>query len=331
MRNAIFFVMIFIFGCSGNHTIGLKPHSFGSKAKHIIWLQVPGLALEHLTFLKMDKPLASDPIAFENMACLGNVWSHSLLELRPKYFDGFQSQILGSKSVEGECDDFDRPAVWNYFEKVGYNTSFYEVVSKKGKRFYEQRECDAKVKTLENTVVWVQGPNKENGQTFHFQENKDQKEPGVYFDRSCNKKECFSDLNANVRALWNAWVENNPKTFFTLRDTDFYDHLVKKDYVQAKSRLAELEKLITYFMERSQRESILILVTSSEARDVEFPRSGKSWNRFKKNILYKRSKLSAPLWANGPGAENFCGTFEESDVSKRILWTPEKNLLKLTF
>lgn len=331
MKYFLLSLMLLLTSCTGSSTLGLRSHSFGSKAKHIVWLQVPGLSQEHLAFLKIDRALNTEPMAFERMSCIGSLWSYSLLELRPNYYNGFLSQVLGSKSVEGSCEDLDRPAVWNYFENVGYNNAVYEVVSKNQKKFYELGQCESKQKPLSESVVWVQGKPGPKDLTFHFQEDANQEEPGIYFDRSCNDKGCFSSLFDNIKSLWSNWIDKKPKTFLTIRETEFYENLTSRRFEKAKDRLLEIEKLLNYFLEESKTKSIFILVTSSEAHDIEFPKSGPKWGNLKRNILYRHSKLNSPLWAYGPSAENFCGSFEESEVSKRIIWTPEKNLLKLTF
>jgi hypothetical protein len=67
---------------------------------------------------------------------------------------------------------------------------------------------------------------------------------------------------------------------------------------------------------------------------IEFPKAGRSWEMIEKrglNVNYKRSQLLAPVFAHGPGAENFCGVYEESEIFKRFLWNPEKNILDLVF
>ncbi len=332
MKYLLTILCFFLIGCSGRPTIGMKDQVFGEKAKHIVWIQIPGLSLEHLAFLKMDLQSANEKVSFERMNCVGGSWSFNLKELRPNFSSGFNSQILGSKNVKGTCEDLDRNPVWSYYERAGYSSAIYEAPARGLKSFTELNSCSTNFNPMKNSVVWIQDrlPN-ESYQTFHFQENPNQNKVGVYYDKSCSKKGCYSKLRDNVVNLWKSFSQELPKTFLMVRDASFIKAIRNKKYLEAKEALVELNQVVDFFLAQS---GVSLVVTSSEAMGIEFPKAGRSWEMIEKrglNVNYKRSQLLAPVFAHGPGAENFCGVYEESEIFKRFLWNPEKNILDLVF
>jgi hypothetical protein len=90
-------------------------------------------------------------------------------------------------------------------------------------------------------------------------------------------------------------------------------------------------EMYQYFKDSTRNSNkTLILLTSSAAMPIEFPSAGKEWNAFikkGKNILYKKTSLLSSVWADGPGAENFCSYMNESEVLERILWAPKEKFL----
>ena len=75
-----------------------------------------------------------------------------------------------------------------------------------------------------------------------------------------------------------------------------------------------------------------MLLTSAAPRGVEFPRSGKDWERFeqsKRAKIDRNTKLIATVMASGARAENFCGIFEQSEVMTRIFSGAKQQGLEL--
>ncbi len=327
-------LILLITSCSQRQPLGMKDHTFGRKGKHIVWLQVAGLEPEHFSLLKLKNDDAEEVTPVEKMNCFGSLWSYNLFELRPDAAKGFLSQILGSQKITGKCEDFDRRTVWSFFENAGYQVGVYEGPEVGKHSLNNFLSCKGDFRPLKNSFLWLQRPAKGEVQTFHYQENTGLDQPGVYYDKSCQQGACIIPLQTNVKEMWKAFIAKNAKTFFTARIFSIDKKIDKKRTSELVEDLTELEDLIEFFQKEAEKQSILLVVSSSGAKGFELPRAGYKWAQFLKkgrHVNYRKTRLQSPLYAFGEGAENFCGIYEEARVLERFIWMPEQKLFNLTF
>ena len=325
---------LIIIGCSRYQSLGLKPHFFGKKAKHIVWIQVPSLSLEQIAILKLGRGDMNSLTAFESFQCLGNLWSYNIYNLRPRSFDGFQSQILGSKNIKGTCDDFDRKSVWSYFEESGYEVGLVEDRTDKDYSLTSLSSCSNELNPLKSIYLWSRNKGKGDFKTFHYQEGTGLDSKGLYYDKSCQQKRCYVSLRQNVEKLWEKFSAMNARTFFIVRNFEIEKALKAKNISSFKDGLQELEKTIQFFQSKQKEKDVLLVVSSSRSAPVLLPDEGKQWASYisrGKNLFVKKTNILGYLWAQGHGAENFCGTYDESHVFKRFLWSPKDGIINLVF
>ena len=119
--NAIFSLLIMLFGCSRATTVNLIPHQLGEKPKKIIWLQIAGFTEEHLAMLRFQMMDGRKKSSFERIMCSGKIWNYNLFELRPSPRNGFLAQITGKKNLDGSCQDFEHRPLWDYLGEQGFS------------------------------------------------------------------------------------------------------------------------------------------------------------------------------------------------------------------
>ena len=333
MRIVAGLIFLVIASCTRNHTIGTRNHQFGKKAKHIVWFQVEGLEEEHIALTRFSSDSSPELTPFEKMTCSGSLWDYNFFKIRPRPVETFLGQSLGSQKIKGDCSDIDRDAIWNFYERSGYQVGIIEGEAVKEESFLKYRKCETDQLFLKQSFFWSQSVAPASAQLFHHQEVIDLSKPGVFFDKSCQKGECFVTLKSNVTKIWSDMIKNFSKTFFVVRHSSFSRKVLKKDILGAKKSLEELIDVLNFFLPMAQRGEVSLVVTSGNVRRFELPRSGKDWSKFEssgKNVIYRRSGFTAKAWSIGPGAENFCGTYEASNVLRRFLWTPEKDVFYLS-
>ncbi len=331
-------LMIFA-SCARVQTLNMEKHSYSERPHHIIWFQIAGFSEEHIPLLRFNVPEASFHTSFEKMDCMGKVWNFNLYELRPDSSKSFLSQLNGSKNIKGQCEDFDARPVWDYLTEMGYAASILEngandefslvkslkcprggIVNPAKMRFY-------RMEPLGNSQD-VAGK-----KSFHYQDSvekiQESMNPGLYFDKSCQKNLCYSSISNNFKTLWGQLIKDQAQTFFLVRDFNFLKALKKKDISFAKESLQEIERIVTW-INAQKRDDVLLIITGAETLEIEFPKEGKEWAEFErsgKNLIYKNSSLMSPVMAKGPMAENFCGLFDESEMLKRVIYRPENKKL----
>ncbi len=334
MNWPLFSIFFLLFSCSRGHTLGTKAHIFGKKAKHIVWIQVDGLDDEHIALVKFARESAVELTPLEQMSCTGSMWDYNLFNLRPEPIESFMSQILGSQKIKGDCSDLDRSAVWNYFERSGYKVGVLEGRGDRNQSLLKYDSCNPEKPFLEDSYFWSQSMGAKNSKRFHFQEKMEFESPGKFFDKSCQEGQCFVSLKSNVTKIWPAMTKKFSKTFFVIRQSEYREMLLDKDILGARKSLEETMAMISFFLPKALKGDISLVVTSGSPQKFEFPESGKEWASFEdngSNVLYKRPGLLAKAWSAGPGAEHFCGTYEASDILRRFIWTPDKNVLYFSF
>lgn len=330
MRRLILFVipLMFFFSCSRVQTLNLQSHEYGIFPGKIVWLQIAGLGEEHLALLRFSYPESGQRTAFERMSCSGKAWSYNLFELRPDAASGFLAQTTGKSNIKGDCEDFKRRPVWSYFAEAGYFTGIYEGEMADKDRFLHSVDCQDVSGFLKDAVVWEQkkGP---AGDVFFF--STDYKRPQIpgriYYDEACKGDMCRPSILKNVISLFGQFQQEKSKYLFIVRDFSYAKALSERRITNANDILSEIEKIVGFFLDRAREDgTMLVLVTSSAARNVEFPRKGKEWAEFEKNgshVIFRETSLLSPVFAWGPRAENFCGFFEEAQVFARLINGPE--------
>ncbi len=304
------------------NTINLRSHNFNKRPKHIIWFMIPGLHEEHLGLLKTDSSLYTK-FHLEKGLCFGKLWNFNLFELRPHSSLGHLSQATGTKNVFKFCDGLKNEPIWNIFNKIGHKSIILESAIPKEYSFELSHKCNHKDFLSKTSLIRMhQGEGKE----FHYQKEIILNEGDILYDKSCQKDTCFANFSNNTKAIWKK-LQTYENVFFILRIGDYENALKNKKILSAKEILTGINELIGYFLQEKNNQS-LVIISSSGARNFEFPKKGQSWAKFqnhKKNILYKRTSLMSPIWASGPSAESFCGIYDESDVFNRILWRSKRS------
>ncbi len=322
--------------CTSNRRIGDQDHSFNRDVKNIVWFQIAGLNEEHLSMLKFSSPNSTSESILEKFVCFGKVWNYNLYDLRPTSFNGFNSQILGSKNIKGQCQDYKTPAIWETTKFRNSLVGVLEVIADNKTQSMENAlACSNQSNNWKNLALWKTG--KVNGSginSFHYQEPKRDLTPGVFFDKTCTKKGCFSSLLENIRFLYKNYKDKEQgNNLFIVRDFTYEDALINKNIVKSKEILKEFESAMKFIIqENAQNKNFLFVVSSSSAKGLELPSQGKKWVGYVKqgkNILYRRPQLLSPVFAYGAGAENFCGIYDEASVFNRILIDPNARQLKL--
>ena len=330
-----FFVLLFYpwlwlgWGCSQVHTLNLKPHTFSDKGKQVFWLQVAGFSEEHVALLKFDKKDMNYQTEFEKFQCLGKIWSYNYFSLRPSPDKGFFSQIVGSKDIQGQCQDLKHQPIWKILKRSQFNVTILEGQGTGSYSLSKKWNCHQGKAFFEGvSLIKMESPKKKS-KWFHYQRKKNVKH-GILYDRSCRKKRCFSSLSNNVEAIWKILLKREKPQLFIVRDFSFHRALKEKNLKKARKILYELNKTIALIKKYSSSKNLSILLTTTSPLLFEFPRQGKSWRKFEKtgkNVIFRKSSLLSSAWAEGLGSENFCGFYEESDILKRILWGPQQDSL----
>lgn len=338
-QNIILLSLILAFyGCSNLDTIGMKEHSFNKSPLKIVWLQVPGLSLEHLAMLRFSYASSEQLTAFEEAKCIGAAWNYNFYDLRPRAQQSFMAQMTGSQNIKGKCSDFSKKPVWNYLEKEERRAYVVELGVSEKDTLSQAWDCEEEGPTFRRNLILIKmaKAKRKKAQYFHYLSTADLGE-GVYFDKTCQQGGCFATLTNNVKSLWEKSVASEAKAYLIIRDFRYLNALKAGKIVLASEVLSEIERVYKYFLENLSSRENLLLLTSAEVNRFEFPTEGEKWEEFMKrgrNILFRRSALLSPVTAWGGRSENFCGIYEEADVFERILWKKQAGgifPLKLNF
>ena len=331
MKSFFSFFLVFVtLSCARVQTLSLQPHIYSERPKHIVWIQVAGFSEEHIPLLKFNVADTAFKTGIEQVSCLGKIWNYNLYQLRPSAQNSFLSQLNGSKNIKGTCEDAQTPAVWSLLGDIGYESAVLENGAGEEQALEKSLSCPKnKIMNLSKIRYWRMGPEvSDNKKTFHYQDSPAQIQeflnPGLYYDRSCQKGLCYSSLSNNFMTFWNQLQKNRGKTFFLIRDFNFQKALAQKDISLIKESLQEIDRIVS-FVNKEKKEDILLIISGAEARPLEFPLQGKEWAEFEKsgkNIIYKNSSLMSPVLASGVMSENFCGIFDESEMLKRVMYRP---------
>ena len=330
--------LLFVISCAQVTSLNLKKHQFGQLPTKVVWIQVAGLNEEHIALLKYSYPSSDSKTAFEDFLCVGKAWEYNLFNIRPSYQSSFMTQMTGKKRIRGNCEDYKIKPIWAYMIENGYKAGIFEGEMGPADSVLQSKNCNDN-DFLKNTTVWkmnkLSASDKKSfsNDLFHLSEKKVFNVNKVYYDKSCSTGECYSTFARNLEAVYSSFAKNNDNHIFIVRNTNFQKFLLKSDMAKAKEELGQINQVIRYFQDLSvKKNDLLVLLTSAAPRGVEFPRSGKDWERFeqsKRAKIDRNTKLIATVMASGARAENFCGIFEQSEVMTRIFSGAKQQGLEL--
>ncbi len=333
---AISLILIFA-SCSKVDTIGLKTHHFNSKPKRIVWIQVAGLTEELFALSKFTRSVVEEKTSFEKSTCMGKMWNYNFYQLRPDATSGFLAQSFGTKNISGQCKDYENQPVWEYFHNIGFKISALENGVSDKQSLINAWKCKSDNNNISKKMsLWkMTDTSNESAKRFHFQEKMDFVDGEVLYDRSCKAGICYASLYNNSIEMYKALQKNSIRSMLIIRDFSLENSIQRKDIETLRERIGSIEKLYGYFLnESSKNRETLVVLTGSGGRNIELPRRGKQWERFDQKgsyVLYKRNSLMSPVLSSGAGAENFCGLFDENEVFKRFLWSPEDQKIPLDY
>ncbi len=326
-------VLLVLFGCAQVTSLNMRKHSFGVLPSKILWYQIAGLEEEQIAMLRFQAD-GERKTAFEESMCVGKTWSYNLYDLRSKAEASFLSQMTGKKNIKLNCEDAELRPVWSYISTNGYNTGIFEIGASESQSLVTLNKCGEKgLVFLSSLYYFLRQEPVPGSKTFHYSENVPMEANQLLYDRSCDKKGCYSSINEDVKAIYGKFKSVSHKNMLIIRDFSFLTAIEKKDFIKAREILADLERSISESMNLTKQSSdYLVLVTSGDSRFVDMPDAGKNWYEFEKNgsgALAKRSKLTNLVFATGSRAENFCGMYDDSDVFARLLSGPKQQGLEL--
>ncbi len=318
---------IFLTHCARVNTLNLQTHTFAEPPAKIIWIQVAGLSDEHLPLLKFSTPTPDVPISFERSVCTGKMWSYNLYALRPSANENFLSQINGSKNQKNTCSDFDYPPFWKNLGKSSAMAGVLENGIEEGRGLDAAFNCPSEKNFYSDlTVVWKMARTKNPSAVFFNGPSNVPLTAGVYFDKACQQESCHSSLYENVKLTFETYIKRPFANVYMVRDFEYAQLIQKGEILKAREHLLEIDKLYNYFLDfQKGNANILVLLTTTAARSLEFPEQGNQWADFDKkgkNVVFRQQSLMSSAFASGAMAENFCGLYEESEMRNRILFVP---------
>ncbi len=317
-------------GCAKVNTLNFKEHRFNKVPKKIIWIQIPGLDIEHIALEKFQYNDMKKTHVLEESSCVGLMWNYNIYDLRPGPANGLLSQVSGHQNIKGTCEDFDQRPVWNYLTQY----DFKSIVLERSAAFTMSKalSCQSKKFFEKTSLFWMGSQSRKMEERFHF-EKKITARPGVLQgDQTCKSKACLSSLKDNFSAIQASLLKDSSRFIFVIRDLSYWEAMQNKNLKQAKEVLFELSQLLKKIRSEFASSETSIIVSSTAANVFEFPKQGDTWlklNRSAKNFTFKSSKLLSPVWSYGALSENFCGIFNESDLLSRMLKVNTKKKLTI--
>ena len=188
--------------------VGEKRHVFNQRPTKIIWLQIPGVTINHFSLVKLTGSIVEQSIPLESALCTGRAWNHSLFEVGPSDKNIIEMQLSGSRNTRKNCSKIDY--VWSDLVRYGFTSGVYHVdrdspLSENDQMCYE--------KDLRNIALWRSVPNKglkiDRASKFHHQERQKQYFLNTaYYDKSCDGKTCHGDLEKISKQFMRIFSQN---------------------------------------------------------------------------------------------------------------------------
>lgn len=318
----------FIFSCSTTPTLNIQKHTFSVEAKKIIWLQIAGFDYKQLPMVRYTRSNSTSPTSLEKFDCIGGMWNYNLYKIRPSAHESFLSQLTGKKNIKKSCLTARYTPFW---KGMGPRVpvGIFETEMDDQKSFQSILSCKKRDEAYNSVWLWRMGSAPDEKQKeFHYLDRGELKLPGIYYDRSCQKGGCFSSFYSNIISLFDRFSKGKERYLFVVRDFTYAQALKNRKIPLAREILSDLDKVTEFFIDSvGGRSDTLLIVTSAETQRIELPPSGKGWKNFMKDgrgVRFYQSGLSSVVMARGARAENFCGIYEESEVAKRMLFTPKE-------
>jgi hypothetical protein len=298
--------------------IGEKRHKFNQRPTKVIWLQVPGLSVNHFSLVKLAGSIMEEQIPLESVVCTGRAWNYSLFEVGPGAKDTIQMQLSGSRNTKTKCSQ--QQFIWKDLLRYGF-TSGVLLRDQFGTSLAVNPMCYED--NLNDIVLWKSAPTKnlsvDKELKFHHQERKKQFYLNTaYFDKSCDDGTCHSEFEKNIKTLYEDFFAKREFHFLSVQDFTYQNFIKKQDYSKAKEYLQSLLKVIEYFKSK-KRDDLLVLMTFVDPIEMLLPPSGKDWKRILDKPKTHPAKLHTEVLAWGAGSEKFCGIYHTSDLKNRIL------------
>lgn len=298
--------------------VGEKRHIFSQRPTKVIWLQVPGVSINHFSLVKLSGSIIEQPIPLESALCTGRAWNYSLFEVAPSGKDTIEMQLSGSRNTKKDCQKL--PYIWKDLLRYGFTSGVYHVNKSEPLNDSDQMCYE---ENLNDIALWRSVPTKNlklNKDTkFHHQErNKQYYLNTAYYDKSCDEKVCHGEFEKNIKTIYEDFFAKREFHFLSIQDFSYQKFIKKQDYTAAKEYLQSLLNVVEYFRLR-KADDLLFLVTFVDPVEMLLPPSGKDWKRILDKVQVHPGKLHSEVLAWGAGAEKFCGFYHTSDLKSKLL------------
>ncbi len=328
-------LLVILSGCAQVTSLNMQKHEFGILPTKIIWFQIAGLEEEQLAMLRFQLA-AERKTSFEDSTCIGKSWSYNLYNLRPSAESSFLSQLTGKKNIKMSCEDTEHRPIWSYLGSNGYKTAILEIGANSQQSLMSMKACAEKGEGfLGSLYFWVRKEGATGSDTFHYREPIVFEGQKVFYDKTCDKTQCFSTITDNYKFIYENFKRYSKKNLMIIRDFSYLAAIEKKDFFKAKGILNDIDLSLNEALKETKSSvDTLVVVTSGDSRFMDLPDQGRAWADYEKNNTppqMKRSKLTNLVIASGARAENFCGFYEDSQILERILSGPKQLGLELKF
>ncbi len=328
-------ILIINQGCGGSGYLNRKNHQFSQKPQNVIFAQIEGLGVTHMGALRFGIQNDQDLDYLSSFSCSGVVWPQNLYTMRPTAFDSMNAQIIGSKGLQGSCEDFDSTPFWQRFLVKNKQVVILEIDSDPKNTLEGRESCNKKSFLSGVTLLKMSSKNssqKKPISSFNYK-NKTFPKEGVYYDLSCGEKlgqmKCRSSVVENIRYVLENVFNKNKNVIFVIRDFRYKKLLKRKQYARAFKHLHSIITSISANQFAGQTpQNLLTLATGVNSTEIEFPNSRRGWVRLikeNKSNMFRYSGLQSLALAKGASAENFCGSFFDSEIVERIFFHHERD------
>ena len=321
----IFYILVvsILGSCSSGSFINTKPISMSQKPTSIVVLQIAGLGVTHLGALRFAVENDQDIDVLQSYTCTGISYPQNFYSMRLSALDSMNAQILGSKSINRSCQDYELTPFWERIQAKQKNVVMLEIESDGQNSLEEKKDCSGK-QFVKDMVLFKMSSVSTSEKKRFSSKDKGEKSIGVYYDFNCNKEKCSSTAEENIRYVMENFFAKNKNTVFVIRDFKYKKLIEQKKFRDAFVYLRSLiNSLNSEDWAISKPQNILTLVVGSDSRELEFPNTSKGWNdmiKYGKGRLFQYGGLQNLVIAGGASSENFCGTYFESELVSKMFF-----------